>query len=669
MSEPDHRRRRSGLSRQNPIGSQVTPENSDESNPLYDIIFARFRVATGPLRRFPLVPSRGAAFTFTELAKMAIGPIRNRVDETVKYYKLVSKPDEYELDVSWRETKDCPETAAPTVRVILNTFSSDRDSMSKAVTDIATFANALIEADTTATPFRVDFIEKRLILPITYGPVQNRPDIFQCWDQVRALVAECLEGNRATKGHMTSISLFHYGPDRIYTANPITIFITVDIDSDEVGWSSVVESIGSTLQVSYLPRFDVHIEHNNIFLSAPPFELVPPVGDSDATILEKAEIGNAIIKQDYSTIVNLGDTVGPAKYIDRDDGSKGYAGSGTLGCFVEVRTPAGSWEKYGLTNYHVVRGSIRGFKTKLVRNKSIEVPPADTSPLLKADQKGLAPGAHETLALIESPSRAKHNYTMWDAHKEIERYDSTMQRLRISASTDPNAEAQLATTSRRRAEVFDRAQKKKEFFDKRMNTIGKIYAASGFLYKTPMNGRLDWALIKINKTRVGNNLLPPESAWQGTAGSKRPWLTYGNPLAPQQQTIRDKHPAQCKVGYKYGATTGATCGIFDELRTDIDLVDTRHLGDGKDRFKSSEHTFVINFENAGDSVLARGDSGSILFDEEGCALGLLFTGCQPTSADRQGHAFVTPIEYVFNHIVQSSNGRILEVRIAQHQSL
>jgi hypothetical protein len=40
------------------------------------------------------------------------------------------------------------------------------------------------------------------------------------------------------------------------------------------------------------------------------------------------------------------------------------------------------------------------------------------------------------------------------------------------------------------------------YFDCQKNIPDKMYAASGFNNKTEENSRLDWALIKVNKSRI-----------------------------------------------------------------------------------------------------------------------------------------------------------------------
>ncbi|CAJ0538986.1 Ff.00g068250.m01.CDS01 [Fusarium sp. VM40] len=84
------------------------------------------------------------------------------------------------------------------------------------------------------------------------------------------------------------------------------------------------------------------------------------------------------------------------------------------------------------------------------------------------------------------------------------------------------------------------------FFDCQKNVLGKVYAASGFNNinnnnnKIDGNRRLYWALIKVNKSRIGTNKLPDEEAWLKKAGLEDPILTYGA-----------QHQSQAKIPEAY----------------------------------------------------------------------------------------------------------------------
>jgi len=319
-----------------------------------------------------------------------------------------------------------------------------------------------------------------------------------------------------------------------------------------------------------------------------------------------------------------------------------------------------------------VRGAIPGFNQKLVKDKSVEIPPRDTSSLFKADWKGLPPGAHETLTAMESPPRSKHNYTLWKAQRGVAQLGADLEHLQNNP-THPNAAQRYAQIERDRTQLIEASEKKRDFFDARKQTMGRIFAASGFVAaagtekKTPEDGRLDWALIKVTKTRTGTNLLPGAPAWARMDVEDRPNLTFGIPLQPQRQTIsREPGPLpRCWVGYKYGTTTGATRGVFHVFKPDVNITDDRYMVP-PDGFESGEYSFQMNLRGIDEPFTRKGDSGSIVYDKYGCVLGLLFRGLQPKGSRYEAHGYVTPIEYIFASIKNSSNRRIVDVRIAQN---
>jgi hypothetical protein len=60
----------------------------------------------------------------------------------------------------------------------------------------------------------------------------------------------------------------------------------------------------------------------------------------------------------------------------------------------------------------------------------------------------------------------------------------------------------------------------------------------------------------------------------------------------------------------------------------------------------------------------RGDAGSVVWDKQGRALGLLGTEQTPQQC-HYGYSLVTPIEDVFESIKAASEGVILDVQIAE----
>ena len=423
----------------------------------------------------------------------------------------------------------------------------------------------------------------------SYGRVEDRPDLLESWEDIKRLVYLCVQDDASTRGSMTSINLFHYGLRRCYTKNPVTIFITVN-NSLEEDRPRVIATIKEAMAKSHFPPLNAYIELNTDFYGHP---------DSDVGRISHL---SEMVFGDYGTAVNLGDAIGEAN-IEENNGERRHSGYGALGCYVEIReNDNSSWQKYALTSYTVVRATLEG------------------SDLQKADESWLLPGDHK-VASLSSPPRAKHDYTIGVLRRRLEeRITMRQEDATLIASLD---DAMFTTKiDEEIAELEADIEKRLKFFEDEKHILGKVYAASGVNSKTPENGRLDWALVKVNEARIGNNILPGRKEW-GKA-MRDSFATFGKPLKPQTQSISHKSEMPYREGYKYAASTGATHGRYHEFKSDV------NLGRGN---TSSEYIFqtILHEEHA-----QRRDSGSVIYDRFGGVLGLVFGGLRPKRGSRLG---------------------------------
>lgn len=159
------------------------------------------------------------------------------------------------------------------------------------------------------------------------------------------------------------------------------------------------------------------------------FPLLPPtVNDQEARY--PGDQLRLKIEGNYRATVDMGAEIGPSRYITRDDGKQCNPGYGTLGCYVEIKTKQKKqWAKFGLTNYHVVRSGLEGYRFKSKVPKSIEDldqramssnftteqinaimkseldDPPQGSDLWRSDRDGFGPTAREPRYPMEHPSR------------------------------------------------------------------------------------------------------------------------------------------------------------------------------------------------------------------------------------------------------------------------
>ncbi len=452
------------------------------------------------------------------------------------------------------------------------------------------------------------------------------------WDTIKANVGRTLESFPSTQGQVTSISLFKLGSSANLECNPLTVYISVDYESEEARWPPVANEIQRGLD-SYGHNLRVHIEHGGPESYAPFRPLLKPMTPQQTQ--EKRDFFNYSTDRLYKTTVGLGEDIGPAGYIKKPDGEETMPGVGTLGCWVEMKTTTTrEWTKYALTNYHVVRPALEGFQ---LTDKLTPGAPKVPSDLQRADLGGIAPNTkfQSSVMEIEHPTRSKHCFAVGVLENVIK-------------ENPPSAE---------RAEKEEYLDSINAFFNDGKHLFGKIFAASGYRRRSPTNGRMDWALIKpLNANRVGKNTLPTFEEWRNT--ENLPLLVAQGKSLKQPFENGLRSTMNGAFIYKTGSSTGPTVGVFSRIKSDVTIKDDAHLA-----LPVSEE-FVYIGEPETERLANSGDSGSVVFDKQGRAVGLLFRGHKAPSALNQ-FAYITPIEDVFEDIKRFSDGQVTDIRIAE----
>ncbi|KAF4980042.1 hypothetical protein FZEAL_3904 [Fusarium zealandicum] len=647
--------------------------SSSEAEPLVPVLSARYRASWPDLRPLPLEESRSVIIPPT-LRDCAVD-LRIGTKEILTRRQLWDD-DETDTELLMRQEPNDPETAIPTLVIVTPWSPCARAKWRGAVQEIAAFgAETVRNSGDTLTSLHVEMIAPELYFPVYYAPVRNEPVIFRSWDQTRAFVRQRLESFDATKGRMTAIALFRYGLSSTTENNPITIYISVDYTSNETQWEEVMADIKSAVgQRGGWEDVQVHIEHNIGMHST--FPLLPLRGTSKN--IKSREIKSKMrINGDYQQTANLGDDVGSAHYITRSDNVQSSPGLGTLGCFVEIKTTNNpDWTRYALTNYHVTRSAFKGFVLRAVGDESRTGKPKDPSDLLQTDEEGYWPAKSVSPCNFESPSRTKHSYTMWSIDDEIEllteeqKWDEEL----IKSRGDKEAEKRIADCETAKEALEDEKERKLDFFKRGDQILGELYCASGFKRRARDNHRLDWALIKLHNSRQWSNRLPSKDVWaKQYHRAARPRRLHGTALKEQSKTIllpNQGNPFKFTWNvWKVGTATGPTTGEFHQLKADVCLTDDKHIWkDDKDLLAgcSSEYLFQPTDTDTDMNTIfaAPGDSGSVVFDDEGGVVGLLCRGQRPNGSTDRGFACVTPIEHVFQDIKDFSKGQITGIRIA-----
>lgn len=459
------------------------------------------------------------------------------------------------------------------------------------------------------------------------------------WESIKSSVSQILENHSSTKGHTTAIDIFRFGPSLRDSDNYNTVYISVDYESNEAEWSPAVEEIEHHLQRYQYAELRVHMEHNTV--EPYTFPLVSSRRNKDERMWRQ-RLYNMLPRTPYKAAVNLGDDIGVSEYITASNGQKLSPALGTLGCWLEIKsTNFPDWTRVALTNYHIIRSGYGGFKASLTSGEPTIEAPQDNSALWGVDSNGV--GRKPAAPSLEHPSRSKHNYGVQNARDLANGLPGELSR-KYQAELDQMV----------------------GFFDQGRHMLGSVYCASGFTRRTANKGVLDWALVlPFGVARIGNNRLPSLESWV----EKYPTEVHQYPV-PETSENSLRQPPQAGLrgfkhgqkAYKVGASTGLTIGEFNRLKSGVTLADRKHV-----TRKSDEFAFLASAETeeGDDRFSAVGDSGSVVWNKQGQAVGLLFSGQKPQQTERGTITYVTPIEDVFEDIKAFSKGAITDIRIAE----
>ncbi|KAG5812046.1 hypothetical protein H9Q74_013294 [Fusarium xylarioides] len=203
---------------------------------------------------------------------------------------------------------------------------------------------------------------------------------------------------------------------------------------------------------------------------------------------------------------------------------------------------------------------------------------------------------------------------------------------------------------------------KEAFIKKNKQVLGTLIASSGF--RRQVGGRrMDWALIELDPSRRWSNNLPKLGVWLSKYENTAAYPdTLGTPIQPRNKNNSVESPWQLGPIFKMGCTTGATTGQWYWEMDTVSMDHDHYLGDA--RLVTKEHVFGPREDlNPSIKLCAHGDSGSVLFDNDGGIVALLFSGHKHQKTLDDGYGYVTPIEHVFDDIKDFTD--ITNIRIAE----
>ncbi|KAK3302200.1 uncharacterized protein B0T15DRAFT_496673 [Chaetomium strumarium] len=112
----------------------------------------------------------------------------------------------------------------------------------------------------------VEIVAEELV-QMTYTDLPDwTPSLRADWEcHIERKVYEILQAHSATASKVTHLTLYTYGLSRNYSNNPLTVFITVNYESEEARWPMVLREIQEYLS-TFPHNLRVHMEHG-VFMS------------------------------------------------------------------------------------------------------------------------------------------------------------------------------------------------------------------------------------------------------------------------------------------------------------------------------------------------------------------------------------------------------------------
>ena len=621
--------------------AQASSEDSSDSSRRFSISNVKFRVGAPPLRPLPLKSVWDGPCAALE--NRFGSKLVDRASQILSENGIIDP----EVSLTSRMVPGETWTAQPTIFIVAQWSEQSPNIWERSVRQVKKYANTMLIGydELERLDVCVEMVARELIMPKYLSPIPNDakfPKLEADWPVIQANVFEILESFLSTASHMTAIALFKLGYNPVYAKNPNTVYISLDYASNETAWPPVVKRIQEYLD-GFNHDLHVHIEHNTMDEFA--FRLIPSsLNDSEKA--DKEARFNFANHQKYETQVGLGADIGAARYITREDGQECNALIGTMGCYLEIKSARfPNWKKVALTNYHVVRPAIKGYQLGVQNGKSSKRDPVENSDLWTADLAGVSPNTMPRRETMEHPTRAKHNFVV----DQLRGY--------IAADTSPTPDPITQTS----------LDDKLAFFDQNKHPFGGVWVGSGYTRRTKRNGRLDWALVMPpDDSRLCNNMLPGRDDWfaRHAYSTLLPnWTTFGASLKNPPKGVSLHQVSQGDLVYKVGASTGPTVGLFSKIKVNCTMGEERYMK--LENPKSTEYMFIGRAPTNPDGRFGDiGDSGSVVFDREGRAVGLLFTGQTPQQCPPDGYCLVTPIEDVLEDIKAFSKGQITDIRIA-----
>ena len=497
---------------------------------------------------------------------------------------------------------------------------------------------------------KVEILSWQLTKPRTIDIVEKEYPLVSLWPNIDAQIHIIIKDSPKVNDGWLTIDVLRIGYiSEVMSPKPVTVSITVDWSLDRRDWIIAEQEMKALLQRHNLHKVNVEFERgDNDQLAV--FPIQPPRNFNQASHDFFSE------DEDYPRRANLGCGFGPEKYFTMGpDGVRINGPQASFGGYVEVRrkdkgSEDNKFRKYGVTNYHCVREAIPGFSYNEGTNgEPIEASVPAKSVLWNIDRNGMGPDMETERAQItafESPSRRKHNFSLHYHDGKL----NTLQERIIRHFDDFHAQDQI--------EKHEASRRQKiEYFNQGKQHLGELWMASGFKQHTKENGRIDIALLEIDREKMGSNLVPDRSTWT----LKR----LSAPEAACGKILKGLKPCSERTAlgevFKVGSRAGGTTGRFNSIESDMNYGVS---GEASGLKESKENCFVA--DSASRPFLDYGDSGSFVFTYDGEWVGVVRGGSSKQNLQGKVLGAVTDAQEIIDWIEKQGDGNTYEARLATY---
>ncbi|CAH0027219.1 unnamed protein product [Clonostachys rhizophaga] len=123
---------------------------------------------------------------------------------------------------------------------------------------VQTIRPLVLEHLRTQQEVDVEMIDENHFNSLSLSPVGDDPDFTRNWDGISAQIVDVLESNPASRGTMTTVTVFRAGITKS-SDNPITVYVSVSDECAQADWPPIIADIKKIIDPHHL---ELIFEHN-----------------------------------------------------------------------------------------------------------------------------------------------------------------------------------------------------------------------------------------------------------------------------------------------------------------------------------------------------------------------------------------------------------------------